>query len=99
VAQKNDFAKRAEDLLAARRDAVQHLGELLEQKWVQEAALAKIDGQIESAVAKCLSAGWKPAELSEIGVPRTGKRRARPDKPASAPTASGTPAAGENPNN
>ena len=100
MAQKNDFAKRAEDLLSARRDAVQQLGELLDQKAAQEAALAKIEGQIEDAVAECLSAGWKPTELSEIGIPRSSMRRARPDKPSTPRPASSTPApTGEEPNN
>jgi hypothetical protein len=68
---ENDFAKRAEDLLTARRDAVAELGELLVTRDEQAAALADTDARIEKSITACLEAGWKPNELTDIGVPKT----------------------------
>lgn len=70
MAKKNDFAKRAEDLLTARINTAHQLGELLNIKAEQEAAVADTVTSIEKAVTECLGAGWKPAELIEIGVPK-----------------------------
>jgi hypothetical protein len=75
VARKTDFTKRAEELLTARRASVQRLGELLDTKTEQEAALAQTNANIEKAVIECLDAGWKPTELTEIGVPKSAMPR------------------------
>ncbi|ETB46491.1 hypothetical protein O981_27895 [Mycobacterium avium 10-5560] len=71
MAKKNDFTKRANDFLAARLGPVQRLGELLDVKAEKEAELKDCDANIEKAVLECIEAGWKPAELTELGVPRS----------------------------
>lgn len=71
MAKKNDFTKRANDFLSSRLGPVQRLGELLDAKAEKEAELKDCDANIEKAVLECIEAGWKPAELTEIGVPRT----------------------------
>jgi hypothetical protein len=89
---ENDFAKRAEDLLTARRDAVAELGDLLATRDEQAAALADTDARIEKSITACLEAGWKPNELTDIGVPKT----AMPKRPGrSAAIEPRTPATGE----
>lgn len=70
MAKKNDFTKRANELLAARLDSVKRLGELLDAKAVKEAELKSLDSDIEKAAQSCVEAGWKPAELVDLGVPR-----------------------------
>lgn len=100
MAKKNEFAKRADDLLANRRNTVAALGELLDQKSEQEAQLADTNDRIEKAVAECLASGWTARELAEIGVPRANPRRTKSDKsrtnkpPVAQPAADTTPAAG-----
>ncbi|MFN6548396.1 hypothetical protein [Mycolicibacterium nivoides] len=71
MAKKNDFTKRANDYLATRLGPVQRLGELLDAKAEKEAELKDFDAAIEKAVQECIEAGWKPAELTELGVPKT----------------------------
>ncbi|PJE03544.1 MAG: hypothetical protein CK429_32570 [Mycobacterium sp.] len=71
MAKKNDFTKRANDFLSSRLGPVQRLGELLDAKAEKEAELKDCDANIEKAVLECIEAGWKPAELTELGVPRT----------------------------
>lgn len=70
MAKKNDFTKRANELLTARMDPVKRLGELLDAKAEKEAELTSLNSDIEKAAQSCIEAGWKPAELVEIGVPR-----------------------------
>lgn len=70
MAKKNDFTKRANDFLTARLGPVQRLGELLDVKAEKEAELQDCEADIEKAVLECIEAGWKPAELTELGVPR-----------------------------
>jgi len=79
VAKKNDFTKRANEFLSTRLGPVQRLGELLDAKAEKEAELQDCDAAIEKAVVECIEAGWKPAELTELGVPRTAipRRHAR----------------------
>ncbi|WP_342314704.1 hypothetical protein LIX17_26025 (plasmid) [Mycobacterium avium subsp. hominissuis] len=71
MAKKNDFTKRANDFLSSRLGPVQRLGELLDAKAEKEAELKDCDANIEKAVLECIEAGWKPAELTELGVPKT----------------------------
>lgn len=71
MAKKNDFTKRANDFLAARLDPVKRLGELLDARAEKEAELQTLDADIEKAAQSCIEAGWKPAELTELGVPRS----------------------------
>ena len=70
MAKKNDFTKRANELLTARLDPVKRLGELLDAKAEKEAELKSLDSDIEKAAQSCIEAGWKPAELVDLGVPR-----------------------------
>jgi hypothetical protein len=70
VARKNDFTKRANDFLSARLEPMQRLGELLDAKAEKEAELKTLDADIEKAAQSCIEAGWKPAELTELGVPK-----------------------------
>lgn len=96
MAKRNDFTKRAEDLLAARRDSAQRLGDLLETKSEQLAAIATTDTKIEAAVTECIQAGWKPAELLEIGAPKSAMprrqtRTARLEHRTITPTGTGAP--------
>ncbi|OMC33647.1 hypothetical protein A5739_07125 [Mycobacterium colombiense] len=70
MAKKNDFTKRANELLTARLDPVKRLGELLDAKAEKEAELKSLDSDIEKAAQSCIEAGWKPAELTDLGVPR-----------------------------
>lgn len=71
MAKKNDFTKRANDFLSSRLGPVQRLGELLDAKAEKEAELKDCEANIEKAVLECIEAGWKPAELTELGVPRS----------------------------
>jgi hypothetical protein len=71
VVKKNDFTKRANDFLTTRLGPVQRLGELLEAKADKEADLKNCEADIEKAVLECIEAGWKPAELTDLGVPKT----------------------------
>lgn len=95
MAKKNDFTKRANELLTARLDPVKRLGELLDAKAEKEAELRSLDSDIEKAAQSCIEAGWKPAELTDLGVPRGPSHAARPaPRPWSrAPTARTSPAA------
>ncbi len=70
MAKKNDFTKRANEFLSTRLGPVQRLGELLDAKAEKEAELKDCEASIEKAVLECIEAGWKPAELTELGVPR-----------------------------
>ena len=70
MAKQNDFTKRANELLTARLDPVKRLGELLDAKAEKEAELRSLDSDIEKAAQSCIEAGWKPAELTDLGVPR-----------------------------
>ncbi|KAA1250700.1 hypothetical protein F0Q45_08375 [Mycobacterium simiae] len=78
MAKKNDFTKRANDFLTMRLGPVQRLGELLDAKAEKEAELKDCDAAIEKAVLECIEAGWKPAELTELGVPKTAIQRRQP---------------------
>lgn len=71
MAKKNDFTRRANEFLSTRLGPVQRLGELLDTKAEKEAELQNIEASIEKAALECIEAGWKPAELTELGVPRT----------------------------
>lgn len=71
MARKNDFTKRANEFLTARLDPVQRLGELLDAKAEKEAELKSLDADIEKAAQACIEAGWKPTELTDLGVPRS----------------------------
>lgn len=70
MAKKSDLAKRAENLLQDRLTSVGALGELLDKKAEQEAALADTDAAIDKAVQACVEAGWSQKELKELGVDR-----------------------------
>ncbi|RFZ07578.1 hypothetical protein DSM43518_03320 [Mycobacterium marinum] len=88
MAKKNDFTKRANDFLTARLGPAQRLGELLDAKAEKEAELYDCDAAIETAALQCIEAGWKPAELGQLGVPRTAlpRRHARtPDNTSRSP--------------
>lgn len=80
---KTDFIKRADEFLAGRLEPVQRLGELLDTKTEQEAALSNTNAAIEKAVRQCVEAGWKPAELATLGVPKAAlpKRQQRATTP------------------
>lgn len=71
MAKNNDFTKRANDFLSTRLGPVKRLGELLDAKAEKEAELKDCEADIEKAVLECIEAGWKPAELTELGVPKT----------------------------
>ena len=75
---KNDFTKRANEFLSTRLGPVQRLGELLDTKAEKEAELQDCDAAIEKAALECIEAGWKPTELTELGVPRTAIPRRSP---------------------
>lgn len=77
VAKKSDLAKRAENLLQDRLTSVGALGELLDKKAEQEAALADTDAAIDKAVQACVEAGWSQKELKELGVDRAPVRGRR----------------------
>lgn len=96
MAKKNDFTKRANEFLTTRLGPVQRLGELLDTKAEKEAELRDCEADIEKAVLECIEAGWKPAELTDIGVPRSAlpRRQARnaalePRNPDNEATANG----------
>lgn len=77
VPKKSDLAKRAENLLQDRLNSVDALGELLDKKAEQEAALAATDAAIDKAVQACLEAGWTQKELKDLGVDRPAGRGRR----------------------
>jgi hypothetical protein len=77
VPKKSDLAKRAENLLQDRLSSVDALGELLDKKAEQEAALADTDAAIDKAVQACAEAGWTQKELKDLGVDRPAGRGRR----------------------
>lgn len=77
VAKKSDLAKRAENLLQDRLSSVHALGELLDKKAEQEAAIADTDAAIDKAVQACIEAGWTQKELRDLGVDRPAGRGRR----------------------
>lgn len=85
MAKKNDFTKRANEFLSTRLGPVQRLGELLDAKAEKEAELQDCEASIEKAVLECIEAGWKPAELTKLGVPRTAIPRRQPRNAALEP--------------
>ncbi|MBY6388552.1 hypothetical protein HG717_32230 [Rhodococcus erythropolis] len=85
MAKKNDFTKRANEFLSTRLGPVQRLGELLDTKAEKEAELQDIEASIEKAALECIEAGWKPAELTNLGVPRTAIPRRQPRNAALEP--------------
>lgn len=85
MAKKNDFTKRANEFLSTRLGPVQRLGELLDAKAEKEAEIQDCEASIEKAVLECIEAGWKPAELTKLGVPRTAIPRRQPRNAALEP--------------